>query len=171
MSNHLSTLGIIHTVISIIAVITAVVALVQAGKINPKSLTGKWYIVLTILTCLTGLPIMRTGHPTPGHTLAVIVLIMLPVAMYAKSLRIFGNKWDYAQLIIMSATLFLSMIPAVNETLTRLPVAQPLAAGPDDPLVKMSLLVLFVIFLIGVVYQVIKLRAARKPAPETLPLA
>ncbi len=71
---------LIHTVISIIAVITAVVALVQTGKINPKSLTSKWYIVLTILTCLTGLPIMRTGHPTPGHTLA-IKLCLLPAVL------------------------------------------------------------------------------------------
>jgi hypothetical protein len=166
MPNHLSILGIIHTAISIIAVFTAVVALMRAGKIDPKSSAGKLYITLTVITCLTGLPIMKTGHPSPGHALGIMILILLPIAIYAHSIRFFGKKAGYIQMIAMSTTLFFSMIPAVNETLTRLPLSHPYASGPDDPKVKMGLLVVFVFYLSGVFYQVLKLKAMRRLYPN-----
>lgn len=162
MPNHLSVLGIIHTAISIIAVFAGIWALIKDGVIEPKSVPGKWYVILTILTCVTGFPIMRTGHLGPAHTLTIIVLALLPIGIYAKSLRFLGKKWVYVQIIVMSATLFLSFVPAVNESLTRLPISHPLAASPDDPLVKMSLLVVFVLFFAGTLYQVLKLRVRRK---------
>jgi hypothetical protein len=164
MPNHLSTLGIIHTAISIIALLIAFFALYRDGKISPASGPGKLYILLTIVTCATGLPIMKTGHPTGGHYLAVMILILLPIGIYAKQLRIFGKLTDYLQVVIMSATLFFSMIPAVIETLTRLPVSQPLAGGPNAPIVQTGLLILVVLFLAGVIYQIIKLKARKKSA-------
>ena len=168
MPNHLSVLGIIHTAISIIAIFAAAAALLKDGRVRPKSPIGKWYVILTIVTCLTGLPIMRFGHPTPGHFLAIIILAVLPVAVYAKSIRLFKNRADYVQTILMSTTVFFSMVPAVNETLTRLPISHPLAEGPDSPLLKMSLLTLFVVYLGGTLYQVIRIRMFRKIHPDSL---
>jgi hypothetical protein len=167
MPNHLSILGIIHTAISIIAVITALVALIQSGRIEPKSGIGKLYITLTLIACLTGLPIMKSGHPSPGHILAILILILLPIAIYAHSIRLFGKKADYVQTIAMSATLFFSMIPAVNETLTRLPISHPLADSPNTPLVKMGLLILFILFAAGIIYQIVKLKTLRKTYNNT----
>src|SRR5271170_8225547 len=120
MPNHLSLLGIIHTAISILAIISAFYALALDGKIIPSSKLGKIYITLTVLTCLTSLPIMKLGHPTAGHYVAVLILILLPIAIFIRQLRIFGKLADYVQVILMSATLFFSLIPAVVETLTRL---------------------------------------------------
>jgi hypothetical protein len=162
MPNHLSVLGIIHTAISILAIFAGIIALIKEGVINPKSTFGRWYVILTIITCVTGFPIMRTGHLGPAHTLTIMVLVLLPLGIYAKSLKVFGKKWQYAQIVIMSFTMFLSFVPAVNESFTRLPISHPLAAGPNDPLVKMGLLVIFVLFLAGVLYQVFVLRARRK---------
>lgn len=162
MPNHLSILGIIHTVISVLAIIVAIVALFRYGKISPGNGPGKLYIILTIITCLTGFPIMRTGQPTAGHVLGIIILVILPIAVYARSIRFFGKSADYVQIILISLTLFFSMIPATVETLTRLPVEQPLAAGPDDPLVKMWLGIWFAAYLVGTTYQIIKLRNQRK---------
>jgi hypothetical protein len=162
MPNHLSVLGIIHTAISILAIIAALYALARDGKINPTNSSGKLYILLTVIACLTALPIMRTGHPTPGHPLAIIILVLLPVAIYAKPIRIFGKVADYAQTIIMSFTLFLSMIPATVETLTRIPISHSLAVSDQDPLVKTTLGIVFIIFLAGVIYQVLKMKAKKK---------
>ncbi|GAB3937442.1 hypothetical protein [Mucilaginibacter myungsuensis] len=158
MPNHLSTLGIIHTIISIFALIAAFVALPRYGRISPRSATGKVYIFLTVITCLTGFPIMRFGHPSPGHFLGLIILLILPVAVYARSIKFLGQAWAYVEVILMSTTLFLSLVPAVNETLTRLPIEAPLATGPDSPILKMSLLVLLLLYFAGVTYQVIKLK-------------
>ena len=85
MPNHLSVLGIIHTIISVLAIIVAVMALFRHGKINPGEGAGRLYVILTIITCLTGFPIMKTGHPSAGHVLGIIILVILPIAVDRKS--------------------------------------------------------------------------------------
>src|ERR1700742_4569514 len=125
MPNHLSILGIIHTVISVFALIVAIICLFKEGMINPRSPLGKTYIFLTVVTCLTGFPIMKTGHFTPGHYLAILLLVLLLLAVYAPRLPLIGKSPDYFQLVVMTMTLFLSFIPAINETLTRLPISHP----------------------------------------------
>jgi hypothetical protein len=160
MPNHLSTLGIIHTAISIIALLVAFYALYREGRINPASGPVKLYIWLTVITCVTGFPIMKTGHLTPGHYLAIIIVVLLPLGIYAG--KLFGKIAPYAQVIIMSATLFLSLVPAVVETLTRIPLDHPIADGPNAPLVTIGLTILFVLFIAGIIYQIFKLRRLAK---------
>ncbi len=156
MPNHLSTPGIIHTIISIIALLIALNTLARKGKIDPSTLQGRLYIWLTIITCITGFPIMKTGHLTPGHYLSMIILILLPIAIYA--FRIFGKASIYVQTALISTTVFLSFIPAIVETFTRLPTEHPLAYGPSDPLIQKALSGILMIFVVGTAYQLIKLR-------------
>lgn len=167
--NHLSVLGIVHTAISILAIIAGAVALFRYGRISPAYGTGRLYIWLTIITCVTGLPIMRFGHPTPGHFLAIIILAILPVGIYARSVKVFGKAAEYVQIFIMSLTLFFSMVPATVETLTRLPVSAPLAADPNAPVIKLFLGIWSIIFLGGVAYQFIKVKARKKIAAASGP--
>lgn len=164
--NHLSILGIIHTAISILALLLAFWALFRSGRIDPATGLGKWYVWLTILTCVTGLPIMRFGHPTGGHYLAIIILILLPIGMYARRIRLLGKLGEYIQVFAMSTTLFLSCIPLFIESLTRLPISHPIAYGPDDPLLKNVLTGLLIIYAVGVIYQIIRLRSKRKTQPS-----
>lgn len=161
MPNHLSPLGIFHTAISVLAVLVALFALATLGKIDPKTRAGKLYILFTIVGCLTALPIMKTGHFTAGHGLAVIVLLILPLGIFVKRISFLGRATDYIQVFLMSLTLFFSMIPATIETLTRLPISHPLAADPNDPVAKMGLQILVSLFIIGVLYQFLKLRARK----------
>jgi len=143
MPNHLSTLGIIHTAISTLAILVALYAFYKDRKIDPASTSGKLYIWLIVVACITGFPIMRVGHPTPGHYLGVIIWVLLPLGIYAG--RIFGKAGDYIQVILLSTTVFLSFIPAIVESLTRLPIAPSLAAAPTDPLIKTGQMILIVI--------------------------
>jgi uncharacterized membrane protein len=164
MPNHLSVLGIIHTAISVFALLAGAICLYRDGKITPTTKHGKLYILLTIVTCLTAFPIMKTGHFTGAHGLGVFILVLLPLGIYAKSIRVFGKLADYVQTIVMSATLFLSCIPAIVETLTRLPISHPIASGPADPVIQTGLSVLTVTFFVGVIYQLYKLKSRKKSA-------
>jgi hypothetical protein len=164
--NHLSILGIIHTAISILAILFALYALFRSGKIDPVSTPGKRYVWLTVLTCVTGLPLMRFGHPTAGHYLAIIILIFLPIGIFARRLRFLDKLGEYIQVFIMSTTLFLSCIPLMVESLTRLPISQPIAYGPNDPLLKNALTGLLVVYAFGVIYQLIRVRTKRKTPPS-----
>ena len=105
---------------------------------------------------------MKTGHPTAGHYVGVLILVLLPIGIYAKQLRIFGKLADYVQVVVLSTTIFFSCIPAIVETLTRVPISHPIADGPNAPIIQAGLNVLVVLFLAGVVYQILKLRAKRK---------
>lgn len=162
--NHLSILGIIHTAISVIALLVAFYALYLHGKLDPKSGPGRLYILLTVITCVTGFPIMKTGHFTPGHYVAIIILLLLPLGVYVRSLRIFGKYAEYVQIIFLSSTLFLSCVPAIVETLTRLPISHPIADGPNAPILQNGLTVLFVFYLLGVIYQLVKLKRQKRSA-------
>jgi hypothetical protein len=165
--NHLSTLGTAHTAISVVALLVAFYALFKDGRINPQNWIGRTYIMLTLITCLTGFPIMKTGHFTPGHYLAIIIIVLLPLGTFARRISLFGTAKDYIQLSIMSFTLFLSCIPAIVETMTRLPVGQPLASNPNALIVQISQLLLFMMFIFGVLYQMIKFRSRKKKLTTT----
>ena len=109
---------------------------------------------------------MKTGHFTPGHYVAITILILLPLGIYARSLKIFGKLADYAQIIFMSTTLFLSMIPAIVETLTRLPISNPIANGPNASIIQKGLSALALLYFVGVIYQLVKLRDKIKSAQK-----
>jgi len=162
MPNHLSPLGIIHTAVSILALLVAFFCLFKDGRISPANDRGKLYIVLTTVTCITAFPIMKTGHFTQAHVLGVMVLILIPLGMYARYIKFFRKSAEYFQVVIMSTTLFLSFVPAIVETLTRLPISQPIASGPNDTIIQTGLLTLFLLFITGVAYQLWKIRSGKK---------
>jgi uncharacterized membrane protein len=159
----LTTLGIIHTAISLVAVGSGIVALVRKGEITWNNGVGKTYVVTTALTCLTGFGIFQHGGFGKPHMLGIITLIVLSIA-YAGGKKLFGRASAYVETIAYTMTFFFHFIPAVTETTTRLPVNAPLASGPDDPLVQKLVGICFVLFLIGVILQVIRLRHRAKTA-------
>jgi hypothetical protein len=160
--NHLSVLGIIHTAISILAIIAAIVALIRYGKMSPTNTPGLAYIWFTVITCITALPIMKLGHPTGGHPLAIIILVLLAIGVYSNKIPVLKKAADYVQIFCISTTLFLSMIPTTVETLTRVPISHPIATGPDDPLVPKFLGVFLVLYAAGIIYQFVKLKKNKK---------
>lgn len=162
MPNHLSVLGIIHTAISIFAIIAGLIALFIDGKMDPSKTWGRAYIWLTVITCVTGFPIMKLGHPTNGHYLGILILILLAIGIFVKRFRVFSKLADYVQIIMISTTFFLSFIPATVETLTRLPISHPLADGPNSPIVQITLMVFVGIYIIGVPYQLFQFKKRRK---------
>lgn len=162
MALPLSLTGIIHTIISILALIAAGIALVKTGYLNGQSRAGKAYIWLTVLACLSSFAVMRTGHLSPAHNLSVLILLLLPVGIYAPSLRFLGRAGIYLQVIAMSTTLCLSFVPAINETLLRIPLSHPLAHAPGDAAEQPYLLTLFALYIVGTTWQVVKLKG--KPA-------
>lgn len=168
MPNHLSILGIIHTAISILAILAAIYGLFKYGKLDPNK-GGKLYLWLTVITCITGFPIMKTGHPTPGHFLGVIIILILPIAVFARSIKFFGKAAEYIQVTVMSFTLLLSMIPATVETLTRLPISAPIAAGPNAPIITNVLGFWLLLFIMGLAIQLYKLKASKKAGQQTDP--
>ena len=159
----LTTLGIVHTLISLVAVAAGVVCLVRDRGIAPGNGAGMTYIVATVLTCLTGFGIFQHGGFGKPHVLGILTLIVLGVAWVAGR-GVFGRASRYVATIAYSLSFFFHVVPGVTETTTRLPLGAPLFASPDDAGLQKIIGACFVMFLIGVVLQVRRLRAAR-PLP------
>lgn len=158
----LSNLGIFHTVIGVIAIVAAVVSFVRYGKIKLEHATGKLYLYGTVITSLTALGISRHGGFNPGHVLSIVVLILVITAWFLAHKKKGNNTARYFENFLLSFSFFISLLPTVNETFTRIPIGHPLAKDINDPLIARTLLVLFVLFLTGSVYQVIRQRKVNR---------
>lgn len=153
----LTTLGAVHTAISLIALAAGVVAFFRHGAISPRSRAGRIYVVTTVLTCLTGFGIFQRGGFNAAHVLGLVTLAVLAVAAAAGRDRL-GRASRYIEAVAYSATFFFHMIPAFTETGSRLPAGTPLVSGPDDPNLQAAVGAAFLVFLVGASVQVWRLR-------------
>ncbi len=149
----LSNLGIFHTIIGVVAIVAAIVGFIRKGKIDLSQLTGKIYFYGTLITSLTALGLSKHGGFNPGHIFAlfIVVLVLVAYVLYAKKQG--NNSFRFVENFCLSFSFFLSLVPTVNETFTRVPIGHPLAAGPTDPIIGQTLLVLFVLFIVGAIFQ------------------
>jgi len=161
----LTQLGIVHTLISIVAVIAGLIALVRDKEITLANTVGKVYVITTILTCLTGFGIFQHGGFGKPHALGIITLVVLALAMGAEKYGWFGRAARYVATIGYSATFLFHWIPTITETTTRLPLGAPLLPNADAPQLQAATGVLVVLFLIGAVLQARRIHGrARVPA-------
>ena len=149
----LSGLGIFHTVIGVIAIVAAVIALIRNGKIDLSKLAGKIYFYCTLVTSLTALGLSHVVGINPGHILALLIVVLISVAYFLYIKKQGNNRARFIENFFLSFSFFLSLLPTVNETFNRIPVGHPLASGPTDPLIGKTLLFLFILFVVGSVLQ------------------
>jgi len=149
----LSNLGIFHTVIGVIAIVAAIISYVRFGKIDLAHSTGKIYFYLTVVTSLTALGISKHGGFNPGHVFALFIVVLVAAAYFLYVRRKGNNRARFVENFCLSFSFFLSWVPTINETLTRVPLGHPLAKAPTDPLIGKTLLAFLVLFIIGSVYQ------------------
>ena len=154
----LTPLGIVHTLISLVAVAAGLVALVRDRAITHRSRLGRLYVWTTALTCLTGFPIMQHGGFGIAHALGVVTLIALVLAWGAERFRWFGGLSPYVEVVTYSATVCFHLIPAVVETTTRLPLGKPLIADRNGPELQAITGGLLLLLVVGATLQVLSLR-------------
>ena len=156
----LTTLGLFHTAISLVAVAAGAVAFVRDKEIVRVNALGQLYIWTTVVTSVTGFGIFQHGGFGKPHALGVMTLIVLALAAVAGRTLWFGRASRYIETVGYTLTFLFHMIPALTETFTRIPVGSPLFSSPEDPtLVKVT--GLFVVaFIVGATLQIRRLRAS-----------
>ncbi len=153
----LTYLGVIHTLISLVAVFAALIAFVRDKGIVPASTLGRTYIWTTVFTCLTGFGIFQHGGFGKPHVLGIVTLLVLGLAWLADQ-RKFGAKSAAISTVSYSLTFLFHMIPAVTETTTRLPLGAPLLPNADAPELQTISGIMFLLFLVGVTLQLRRLK-------------
>jgi uncharacterized membrane protein len=159
----LTTLGVVHTLIALVALFCGFYALAMHKEISLKTRTGLVYVVLTFIAAATSLGIFQHGGFGPPHVVAILTIVALIVGTVASTTRLYGRASRYVQIIAYSATILFHLIPALVETLTRLPPGAPWVKSQDAPIFQVIFAVLLVLYLILVTLQIRWMRAA--PAP------
>lgn len=152
----LSSLGIFHTIIGIVAIVAALTGFIKYGKINLGELSGSMYFYTTLVTSLSALGISKHGGFNAGHAFSIFIVLLLVVAYFLFSKKKTSNRARYFENFLLSFSFFLSLVPTVNETFTRIPIGHPLAKDISDPIIGQTLLALFLLFIAGSVYQYIR---------------
>ncbi len=150
---EITLLGWFHTIMGIVAILSAIVALSKHKEITLKTRSSQIYLVTTLITAGTALAIFQHGFFGPAHVLAVMTLAALLVGTVAATTNLFGKLSRYLQAFSYTATLLFHGIPAVTDGLMRLPVGDPILTSIEDPILKMCYLGLLIAFLIGVSLQ------------------
>lgn len=159
----LSNLGIFHTIIGVAAIVAALVGFIKYGKINLGVASGKIYFYGTIITSLTSLGISKHGGLNAGHAFSVFIILLVLEAYFLYSKKKSSARARYFENFCLSFSFFLSLVPTVNETFTRVPIGHPLAKDISDPVIGSTLLILLLLFIAGSVYQFRKQSAVVQP--------
>jgi len=149
----LSSLGIFHTIIGVAAIVAAITSFTKYGKINLTALSGKIYFYGTVITSLTALGLSKLGGFNPGHVFALFIVLLVLAAYFLHVKKAKNQKARFFENFFLSFSFFLSWVPTVNETFTRIPLGHPLAKDISDPLIGQTLLFLLVLFIAGSIYQ------------------
>ena len=146
-------LGWFHTFTGIVALISGAVTLFRFKEISYRHRSGAIYLIATLVTAVTALMIYQHGMFGVAHIMAVAALVALTAGMLAEAKNMFGRWSRHIQAFSFSATLLFHCLPAVTDALLRLPVGDPVLTSITDPIMQMSHLALFVMFLVGVSIQ------------------
>ncbi len=153
---NLSSLGVFHTIIGISALAGAITGYIKYGKINLAQLSGKVYFYDTIITSVSALGISKNGGFNAGHVFSLFIIVLISIAYFLFSGKKESKKARYFENFLLSFSFFLSLVPTINETFTRVPIGHPIARDIKDPVIGQTLLVIFLLFIIGSVFQYIK---------------
>jgi uncharacterized membrane protein len=162
----LTTLGSLHTAISLVALFAGFLSLLRAFRIDPRNRLGQVYVWSTVLTCATGFGIFQRGGFNEAHVLGIVTLVVLGVASLPGALQRFGSRWHYVATACYTLTLFFHMVPGITETFTRVPVGAPLFSSPDDPALARTVGVVFMVFLVVIALQLQQVRGRIRRGDE-----
>lgn len=159
MVHSLSTLGIIHTALSLIPLCIGGYAFCRLGRIPPRGALGDTYWYAMLGSVLSAFGLSSSGGFNSGHAIGLLALAVILLGRRAMQLLQLGLLRAYLETACMSFSFLLLTIPGLNESLSRLPPSAPIGNGPDSPEVKLAMLVALLLFLVGLGYQCLRLRA------------
>ncbi|HEY9215957.1 MAG TPA: hypothetical protein VIQ29_24260, partial [Ancylobacter sp.] len=102
--------------------------------------------------------VFLVAHQPVSYGIGVATIVLLLAGYGVGRLPALGRAGRYIETICLSLTAFLLMLPAVSETLRRVPDGHPLAADMSAPLLLGTQAGLLVILVIGLTAQIIRLR-------------
>jgi uncharacterized membrane protein len=154
----LSTLGILHTLVGIGAIVAVIVLLWQDKQVLIDRTLARFYLITTVITAASALGIYRHGGFNTAHGLAVLTILAVAVGVVATKVDFLGALQKYVVALCFSSTVFFHALPTATEIMTRFPVDAPRVDSLEDPLLLKTFATIFVLFVVGLLMQMNWLR-------------
>jgi len=151
--SEISPIGWLHTISGTLALALAARIIYKDKFISATNILGQSYLFLTAISAGTSLFIFNNGGFNLAHLLGVITLLAIGGGVFVEAFKRFPFA-KYLQAISYSGTILCSSIPAISEVFTRLPAENPLARSIFDPILIVSFVVIFILYLILVFNQI-----------------
>ena len=155
---EMTLLGWFHTIVGVVALISGFYTIFKYKVISLEELTGKLYLISTLIVAGSALGIYNQGGFGIAHMLAVLTLIALLGGVIMEKGKLFRSFSKYFQALGYTSTLLFHMIPAITDFLRRLPVGDPFIDSFEDPLLVNFHLSFLLIYLIGLIAQIFWLK-------------
>jgi hypothetical protein len=161
----MDTFTLVHVALSLIGIGAGFIVLF--GLITARRLDG-WtllFLVTTVATSVTGFFFPFHGF-TPAHTVGVISLILLAIALLARySLRLVG-PWRWIYVVTAVISLYLNVFVLIVQAFQKVPALKALAPTQTETPFAITQLVTLVLFIILTIIAAIKFRVAPHHMPS-----
>jgi hypothetical protein len=141
----LATYTAVHVVISLIGIVSGLVVL--AGLLTSSRLEHATQVFLstTVLTNLTGFG-FPFDHLLPSHIVALLSLVILAVAIYARYGGKLAGPWRWTYAVTAVLALYFNVFVLVVQSFRRVPALRELAPTQSEPPFAIAQLAVLVIF-------------------------
>ncbi len=153
---------LLHVAISLIGIGAGFVVLYQMLQSRESGTWTKWFLVMTVLTSVTafGFPVSQI---LPSHVFAVISLIALGLAIYARSARLAGG-WRTTYVVTAILSQYLNLFVLIVQSFLKIPALHALAPTQSEPPFAVAQGLTLIAFIVVGVLAVKRFRAAPQTA-------
>jgi hypothetical protein len=150
----LTTLTMVHVIISLIAIVAGVVVMFGMLGSKPQAGLTAIFLLFTILTSATGFLFPFT-ELLPSHMIGILSLLLLAIACVALYAMKLSGPWRRIYVLTALLSLYFNVFVLVIQSFLKVPALTALAPGnpPSGPIFAVAqgmVLVFFVIMIIGV---------------------
>lgn len=146
--------GWLHTLGSLPAIPAAAYMLVRHGRITPRSIAGRIYFVCIVIG---GLTVFLVAAAPESPIIGAATLLLLFAGYAVGRVTILGRVRWYMETFFLTLTVFLLMVPAVSETLRRVPDGHPIVTDPGSPILRGAIASLVAFLVLGLAAQFVYL--------------
>ncbi len=157
----ISPLGWLHTLGSLPAIPLAFYMFARYGRIVPRSTAGMLYFASMLIGSLT---VFLVAHQAVSPIIGTVTLILVLAGYGVGHVTFLGRAARYIETVLLSLTAFLLMVPAVSETLRRVPNGHPIVTDLHSPILLGAQAALAVLLVAGVTAQMIQIRRTHRGA-------
>jgi uncharacterized membrane protein len=144
---YLALITFVHVAISLVALAAGLFVL--DGMLHNERL-DRWtkiFLWTTVATSVTGFMFPFNGF-LPAHALAIISLVVLPIAIYARSRRPFAGVWVKAYVVTALFAFYLNVFVLIVQAFLKLPQLKAVAPHQNEPPFAVAQLGVLVVFLV-----------------------